>query len=1247
MPTKSQHNGLSSDDRSQIRSAILSSREMLESEFERQLERYGVYDDDRVPLSKLGHLSLQERETRREIDAVFERELEATEDYQRAYRNYIREATKEYLNRCVGLKTIEARGLVTETLTTKAEYGNRSYLHYTVDEIAGELTDASDDGLGVALDLAFQEIGAEIRILFEDTDYTAIEPEFTVRRDVFEELGNLDDDAWAADEAIGWVYQYFGEKEREEIDERIQDHNYKVQDTDIATKTQLFTPRYIVEYLVDNSLGRMWLEMYGSDTSINNEDNCFYLAPVEESLTNREQKDPREITVLDPACGGGHFLFYAFDVLYEMYQERTDVVESHIPREILKNNLYGIDIDSGAVQLAALALYLKAKTIEPDVTIEKLNIISADAVLINGEKKEQVLNEVELDIEERLIEQIWTSFEHVREWGSLVNIKERVEELIEEEREELEKFQKQGQARLTSDGKMVTQSSFITEQEGEISWEELKERLMNGAREIAQKGLEQNSVVDEMFAGEVEKSVELLDILMQEYDIVVANPPYLQSSKMGDNLKELVSNNYTGKRDLYGAFIERCLDFNSKSGYIAMVTQENFMFTSSFESLREKLLAESTIVEGAHLARYSFDQQKDRYTIPFVLKSESMTENTVSKFYRMTHEQSEYEKYEDKISGLNQITDELRKGHPHEDVYEINPNMFNRIDSLQFIYWFGQEVLNLFDEFEPLSEYAKISGGVKTGDNDEFLRKVWEVPNNKIGDGYQWYVHNGDYVEYYDKIDTLIRWENSGQNIVKYSEKEGTHYQGLSNPDWYFSEAIIYRDLSRLFVAKYIPDDCVFSHSVYRVDPNSNLDEEYLLAFMNSTLYRYIASGINPTLHYNPSDAGAVPIKDKIEQEKEIKNLVSIAKKARERQFHMDETSMNFSEEKICNAVKHSPTDLLSVDDETTATVQIAHGFIDEIIFDEFGLSTEVRTQIYEDNPKNLSKHPYQVTDSINKHIQMVDKLQIHELSESEYEQIVDKVRRIDSNNLREISERLGISPYTVAKIRREFELYSSEEKEQSAGRLLSYLIGLSLGHWPAPDAGFATDDNILIFDQEFENNISDYIHQSLEYLFDNPQEINENLQNCLGRDVQDWIKNKFFRYHHCKQYRRRGQRIPIFWHLESKEETFGCIIYYHSLDSETLPKLRGQYVDKKIQTLKNRIRNTESELESDSEGENRELRNKLEELQGSLEDVEDFGARLDALIDDGFEPDFEAGIWENIQKVDEYDLLQTELDKL
>ncbi|MDB2247386.1 BREX-1 system adenine-specific DNA-methyltransferase PglX [Halorubrum ezzemoulense] len=1237
--------GLSSDQRSTIRSTIFRTRHALEDEVRRQLEKYGIQEDKKLPVENLTHLSVEEIHTRRTLDAAIERELESTKgDLERSITNYVREATKTYLNRFVALKTIEVRGLVEETITERPEYGNRSYTHHTVAEIAGELTNAPDDGFGATLDLAYQEIGAEIRMIFEESEHTVIDLDTQVREEVLDELDKIEDRAWESDEALGWVYQYFGEEEREEIDERVDKENYKIAGTDIATKTQLFTPRYIVEWMVDNSLGRTWLEMQGERTHIADEENCFYLTPLKDSLIDREPKPVEEITVLDPACGSGHMLFYAFDVLYRMYLEEGEIPEKYIPRKILQNNLYGIDIDSGATQIAALALYLKAKEKSPDVSIPQLNIVSADAVLINGERKQEVLNKAESDLEEEILEQIWESFDNIREWGSLVQIEDQIDNLI---RDYQEAYELEGQTQFTNEGDLGGQTSLVVGGE-ETTWEELRDRLIENVRELADSALERNNPVEELFAEEVEKSVRLLDLFLYDYDVVISNPPYLGSGKMGENLKNFVKQ-YHGNRDLCTAFIERCGKFaDDENGYVSMITQENFTFLSSYSKLRSHLLDEYEFIDGLHLSRNSFDIGERPATIAFILRNQANSGFNSSRFYRMTHEQDNYKHFEDKISGLREVTRSIRLNNSHKDIYTVDQNLFKNIDGSPFVYWIDPEVLSIFRNYPKLgdSDVSKISGGIKSGDNTHFLRKFWEVPEKQIGDGYNWFVKGGEGNDFYDKVDMLIRWENDGQNIIDYCKEYGKNYQGLSNPGWYEERSIIFRDFSSVFVAKSLPEDTMFSSAVYRIKPESDLSELYLLGYLNSSLYRYIVDAINPSMHFKPGDAGSVPINTAISprDEKEIEQLVQRCIEERKRIFRWSESGREFEEDYLRSLYSKNLTHPLLDEELRLANLSILHGKIDQKMFQIYNISMETQERIYETLQQNLANYPH-ITNAGN-----LDSLEgdlysgipKKELPREEYQELVDSIANMDGDAIPEISEKLNVSPYTVAIIRHEFDYYSRDKKREMAGRLLSYYLGCGLGRWNL-DGIDSNNDGIL----GFEGDVMAHIHKCFESEFGEEEYHNkiQQIEEMLGREIDDWLRNRFFRYYHVDEYKRRGQRIPIYWQLESPSGAFSCFLYYHKIDENTLPKLRGQYLDPRINQLENELETLSAQTSGDNP--DKELLKRKEKAQNDLDDIRQFRDTIDEMIDDSITVDFEKGIWENIKEWDQYEVFETGLPKL
>ncbi|WP_306055853.1 BREX-1 system adenine-specific DNA-methyltransferase PglX [Natronococcus wangiae] len=1222
--------GLSSEQRSTIRNTILDARQTLEDELRRQLEKYGIYENETLPLDDLTHLSAEEIYIRRSLDATIERELESTKgDLGRSITNYVREATKTYLNRFVALKTIEVRGLVEETITERPEYGNRSYMHHTVAEIAGELTNAPDDGFDAALDLAYQEIGAEIRMIFEDSEHTAIDLDAHVREEVLDELDAIDDRAWESDEALGWVYQYFGEEEREEIDERVDDENYKIAGTDIATKTQLFTPRYIVEWMVDNSLGRTWLEMHGERTSIDDKETCFYLAPLEDSLIDRETKPVEEITVLDPACGSGHMLFYAFDVLYRMYLEEGEIPEEYIPREILRNNLYGIDIDSGAAQIAALSLYLKAKEKSPDVTIPQLNIVSADAVLVDGDRKQDVLDRARSELEAEILEQVWKSFDDIRELGSLVEVDDRIDNILEEYRET---FESKGQAQFTEGGSLTTQSTFVSEGQEE-TWEEFKESLMRNVRELARSALARDDPVEEMFAEEVGKTVEVLDVLIDEYDVVVTNPPYLQSKKMGGTLKRFLRDNYTGKSDVYGAFIERCLSFARDDGHASLVTPENFMFLYYFRGLRKKLLNESYFIEAAHLSRYGFEQQKDAYTIPFVLRPTAPGEDEPSRFYRMTHEQAEYENYEDKISGLESIVESLRQGESHKDVYNFSQNRFKDIGRRPFVYWFGEETLRLFTDYPKLEDVADVRQGLATGDDERFLRKWWEVGDEDLEEQYVLYQKSGSKEPFYDVPDDFLLWENDGEEIRNTDGGNGT-----PNEQFYFTPGLTYRNFGNYLVARLFTEEMVFSQTAIYVQ-SENITSEYLLGVLNSILYRFIANGINPGLHFEAGDGKRFPIKTNPDNETEVVEHVESAIQAQKQISQLDELSADFSPETFYSVASEGVNQLLLEEDVNEYTVELMQGVIDDLILDEYGI-TETVEQMYENLPSNLSNLPQ--IDRISK----VDEeytAPFIELSDLEFEDKLATLSESDQTELRALSEEVGLSPVSVAQLRYEYDLYDEEELENAAGSVLSFILGNTFGRWHTeiPEAS----DEIVAFGSSTVGEVEELVKEGIDCLFGESEQARKQLENLLGKAPVDWLRSDFFRSHHCKEYRRRGQRIPIYWQLESPDGAFSCFVYYHEIDANTLPKLRGQYLDPRIDELENERKTLNAQTSGDNP--DRELLSRKEEVQNDLDDIEEFRDTIDEMIDDGATVDVDKGIWENIKEWDQYEVLETGLPKL
>jgi hypothetical protein len=503
-------------------------------------------------------------------------------------------------------------------------------------------------------------------------------------------------------------------------------------------------------------------------------------------------------------------------------------------------------------------LYLKAKEKSPEVAIPQLNIVSADTVLINGERKEAILNRARSDIEKEILEAVWDRFDNIREFGSLIQIEEKIDEVLDEKVDEIKST---GQTEFTEGGGLAKQASIVTFDEGDEtrSWDQIKAQLLNRVSAFSEEALEHNDPVEEMFVGEVEKSVRLLDLIISQYDVVVSNPPYLGSSKMDSELKNFVKDNYLGSRDLSTAFIERCTEFSGKGKYVSMVTPESFIFQYSYRKLRRYLLSNEQFIEGAHLSRYSFDQAKDSFTIPFVLQNSTPDDSIPSRFYRLTHEQDKYSEYQDKIDGLAEVTRSNREAIDHDDVYTVNQSAFLEIERTPIVYWFGSEILKFFlnEDYSRIPEPQK---GLSTGNDERFLRKWWEVPSSQIGNEYEWIMTSGDDNIYYTSSEKVVLWENEGDVVKKAS---GSHTRGESA---YKTSGLTCRKFGNKFTVRQHPEDHIFAESAYFIPNIQGINTKSVVGYLCSSPVRYIMNGLNPSMHFNTSAISSLPLPPELQE---------------------------------------------------------------------------------------------------------------------------------------------------------------------------------------------------------------------------------------------------------------------------------------------------------------------------------------------------------------------------------------------
>jgi len=670
-------NGLSGTERAALHDFALRARRLLLEDIAALLEgEYGLHADGTLePENNLPNLAedAQARETYLRLQAYLESGKERGHSLGEAVQSLIKEAAFTWLNRLVAFKMMEIRGLLPETLGRGTESAGFKYFLAEEDEAyALYLQGRVDDAYRRFLLHQSARVAQDLKVLFDpDSLASRLMPRPRTLREVLALLNAPAlGPAWQAEEAIGWVYQYTVEEDKAEVFERLYRQKQKISKQDIAPATQLFTPNWIVRFLVHNTLGRLWLQMH-PDSRLR--ERLDYFVPPVEPLPSRPPMPVKEITLLDPACGTMHFGLVAFDLFYEMYKEELERAgepgwpqqpsvarEEDIPAAILEYNLHGIDIDLRAVQLAALALYLKAKSYNPQARIRQTNLAVAGVHPLDGHRLRAFLAHFQEDrpLLERLLTTLWRRLEDAEWLGSLLRVERTLQELIAVERQRfLPLF-----AGLDNE--------FEREAVEAEYWTILEARVLQALDEFVRQTAADDPT-QTFFVGEAVRGLRLAHLLLNRYDVVVTNPPYMSRRNMSRDLANLLAEEYPeGKGDLYAAFILRCLELTGRDGYVGMITQQSYMFISSYEHLRQTLMEQCVIETMAHTGPRAFDEISGEKvnTTAFVLRREpdpARREAHRGVYFRLVHQpdgESKRRAFEEALAAWNQRVEDAAHG---------------------------------------------------------------------------------------------------------------------------------------------------------------------------------------------------------------------------------------------------------------------------------------------------------------------------------------------------------------------------------------------------------------------------------------------------------------------------------------------------------------------------------------------------------------------------------------------------------
>jgi hypothetical protein len=603
------------DTRNAIQRSTQRARDLLEREIGEQLE--GTYDirlDGTIAEEPGSHLSDSERMTREKLVAAVEHFTSFGRTRSEAVADYRREAAFTTLNRYVALKMLEARALVQECVSK----GDQSAGFKEFGGLAPGLSQLPDQGYRLYLESVFDEIGQEVGILFDRRDPSDLI--WPRRPALVELLGILNApalaDVWGDDETIGWVYQYFNsaEERKQMRDESAAPRNTR----ELAVRNQFFTPRYVVQFLVDNTLARTWWQMRRGDTRLT--DQCEYLVLDNAGELERAKEDPRDLKILDPACGSGHFLLYAFDLLLTMYVEAWADVDAptsdatgrtlredyasledlhrELPALILGRNLYGVDIDARATQIAALALWLRAQRAYRDFDvlaetrepIRRSHIIVAEPMPGDPALVEQFADELRPPLLRDLFRRMVAEMNLAGELGMLLRVEDAMASSITTAREEYVR-------QATETGRLPGLEP--EQQQGELDlsgiddvrfFEEAEALLLDALRRFAESASGGSGIRRWLFADDAAQGIALIELVRTRYDVVLMNPPFGACSLPA---KKTFETSYPRtKNDLYAAFVERGIQLLVPQGMVGAITSRTGFFLSSFQKWREEIILE-------------------------------------------------------------------------------------------------------------------------------------------------------------------------------------------------------------------------------------------------------------------------------------------------------------------------------------------------------------------------------------------------------------------------------------------------------------------------------------------------------------------------------------------------------------------------------------------------------------------------------------------------------------------------------
>lgn len=1134
------------------------------------------------------------------IEVIQQKEKDT--DYKTAYQYVIEEVAYTWFNRLIAIRFMEVNDYLPSHIRVLSSESGKlepdlvttpfdAELPFTAEEEALIFQLKQDNKLDEVFRILFLKqcnaLNEILPALFEKTkNYTELLLSLSVIDQdgvVYHLIHDIPEDDFNIErggqvEIIGWLYQYYNTEPKAAAFAK----NGKITKEEIPAVTQLFTPDWIVRYMVENSLGRLWVE--GHPECGLKENWKYYLkeaqqepevqAKLAEIRKEYAALNPEDIKLIDPCMGSGHILVYAFDVLMQIY-ESAGYSQRDAAKSILEHNIYGLDIDDRAYQLAYFAVMMKARQYNRRIlngentchvyAIQESNSINRAHLKYFGAG----MDDIEKNAAKMQMEGLLDTLTDAKEYGSILNVES-------------------------------------------YNWDLLRRFV---AAEDTDGQISMDSVGVEDTAEQLNRLIDIGETASRKYDIVVTNPPYRAVADCTERLNSFVKANYPdSKNDLSTIFMEKTLSMSKPHGFMAMINIPVWMSKSSFEQLRYKLLALHTFVAVAHCGRGIFGS--DFGTVAFVVQ------NSHIKMYKALFRQ-----LFDELGAVDSVEQKEKWFLEGKGVFYAYPDKFLKIASYPIAYWVSDRLLTILNECKPLTEFAAPRKGLTTGDNDTFARLWFEIELAKFGingnDRTKWYpmTKGGDFRRWYGNNSYVVNWENDGLEICNFKDEKGKLRSRPQNVSYYFHEGISWNDTTatgkiafRYQTKEFIPNasgPCVYA----------NKDLWYLFGLLNSKVSQVLLEILAPNMKFEVGQMGLVPIimENRPEVEELSHNTVRIAKS----DWDSFETSWDFQKHPLLrnvSTISEAFTQWQAECDDRFNQLKANEEELNRIFIDIYGLQDELTPEV-EDKDVTVRKADLQ------RDIKSLLSYAVGCMF-GRYSTYKDGLLFAgEPYSLQAFADKMNDRPGTI----------SADELERAYRN-----EGVVVDEMFFPDEDNVipiTDEEYL--DDDIVSRLCDWLKavygaDTLEANLDYIAKALGNKGSTSREIIRNYFLNDFFK-DHCQTYSVTGSgKRPIYWLFDSgKQNGFKALVYLHRYTPDTIGNLRIDYLHKMQRVYESEINRMQDMM--DHSGNAREVAaasKRKDKLAKQLKECREYDEKISHLALSRIELDLDDGVKVNYRKL-------------